>query len=112
MIYLSHLLAFTIGVFTVRVFAHLYFKAALVLKTDVERAHLAQRLIVKIFQSLMPDARLAVSALLVLAVEIARNVLDEKRAEFEERAFLAWKNVEAHEAREREAERKAEREEP
>ena len=107
MIYLSHALAFVIGVVSVRILAHYYFKIALMFRTDIERAQIAVRLTIGVLQRLRPDASLTVASLLQLAAEIVRNVEEGKRVDFEERATLAWKGLEAREALEQEAERKS-----
>jgi phytoene/squalene synthetase len=107
MIYFSHALAFVIGFVSVRILALCYFRFAVMLRTDIERAQIATRLMIRVLQQLRPDAGLTVAALLQLAAEIMRNVEEGKREDFERRATLAWKGLEAREALEREAERKS-----
>ena len=107
MLYLSHALAFVIGIVTVRVLTHYYFRISLALRTDIERAQIAQKLIIMVLHRLMPDPGLTTAALLLLSAEIVRNVEGGKREAFEARARLAWMGLEAREALEREAERKS-----
>jgi hypothetical protein len=106
-IYLSHALAFVIGIVSVRVAAYFYFRVAMVLRTDLERAQITHRLVIGMLHRLKPDLGLIAAGFLQLAAEIVREVEGEKREDFEERARLAWQALEKREALHREAERKS-----